>query len=94
MAWVPLDRFAAPVDPKFLTTWRDFEDRFEKPLAGIWLAGLLPGVDSTDSEHTPKADLQWENDDDDGLEQARAIEDAIKFTYETTSADHELNEAK
>jgi hypothetical protein len=84
--------FAAPVDPKFLSTWRDFEDRYEKPLAGIWLADFFPGVGDTDSEHTPKADLQWENADHDGVEQARAIEHAIEFTYETTRADDELNE--
>jgi hypothetical protein len=52
---------------------------------GIWLAGILPGVGSTDSGHTPKADLQWENADHDGVEQARAIEDAIEFTYKTSA---------
>jgi len=38
--------FAAPVDPKFLTAWRDFEDRFERPLADIWLADLSPELSS------------------------------------------------
>jgi hypothetical protein len=76
--------FAAPVDPKFLTAYRDFEERFEKPLAGIWLADIFPMLDEIEPEHTPEADLQWENADHDGAEQARAIEDAIQFTFETT----------
>jgi hypothetical protein len=76
--------FAAPVDPKFLTAYRDFEERFEKPLAGIWLADIFPGLDEIEPEHTPEAGLQWKNADHDGAEQARAIEDAIQFTFETT----------
>ena len=84
--------FAAPVDPKFLTAYRDFEERFEKPLAGIWLADILPGLDEIEPEHTPEADLRWENADHEGSEQARAIEDALKFTYETTRADDYLDE--
>jgi hypothetical protein len=44
--------FAAPVDPKFLTAYRDFEERFEKPLGGIWLADILPGVDKIEPRRT------------------------------------------
>jgi hypothetical protein len=84
--------FAAPVDPKFLTAYRDFEKRYEKRLAGIWLADILPGLDEIEREHTPEADLQWENADHEGSEQARAIEGAIEFTYETTRADDYLDE--
>jgi hypothetical protein len=76
--------FAAPVNPKFLTAYRDFEERFEKPLAGIWLADIFPGFDEIEPEHMPKADLQWENADHDGAGQAQAIEGAIEFTFETT----------
>jgi hypothetical protein len=84
--------FAAPVDPKFLTAYRDFEERYEKPLAGIWLADILPGLDEIERELTPEADLQWENADHEGSEQARAIEGAIEFTYETKCADDYLDE--
>ena len=84
--------FAAPVDPKFLTAWRDFEERFAKPLASIWLADILPGLGDIEPEHTPEADLRWENANHDGSEQARAIEGAIEFTYETTRADDYLDE--
>jgi hypothetical protein len=44
--------FAAPVDPKFLTAWRDFEERFEKPLADFLLAEIFPGL--SDIEPAPK----------------------------------------
>src|SRR5688500_10284543 len=33
--------FAAPVDPKFLSAWRDFEERYESVVSGIWLSDLL-----------------------------------------------------
>jgi hypothetical protein len=32
--------FVAPVDPKFLAIWRDYENRFEGVVAGIWLEDL------------------------------------------------------
>jgi hypothetical protein len=34
--------FAAPVDPRFLAAWRDYEDRFASPLARIWLTSHFP----------------------------------------------------
>jgi hypothetical protein len=32
--------YAAPVDPKFVSAWRDFEERFGSVLAGIFLEDL------------------------------------------------------
>jgi hypothetical protein len=84
--------FAAPVDPRFLTAWRDFEERFERPLAFIWLADLLPEVGNTDPEHASEADFQWENADHDASEKAHAIEAAIDFAYETAFSEEFLDE--
>lgn len=39
--------FAAPVDPNFLTAWRDFEDRFMTPVAAIY-ADILAGASATE----------------------------------------------
>jgi hypothetical protein len=33
--------FAAPVDPKFLSAWRDFEARYEHVLAANWSTFVL-----------------------------------------------------
>jgi hypothetical protein len=78
--------FAAPVDPKFLTAWRDFEDRFQRPLADIWLADLCPELASIEPGQTSRTDLQWEYADRDGIKQASAMETALDFAHgEATS---------
>jgi hypothetical protein len=74
--------FAAPVDPKFLNAFRDFEERYAKPVAGIWLADILPELDAPERGHGTEADLHWDNADYDGDEQAGAIENAIDFAHE------------
>jgi hypothetical protein len=32
--------FAAPVDPTFIEAWRDYEERYAAPLAGVFLSDL------------------------------------------------------
>ncbi len=71
--------FAAPVDPAFLAAWRDYEDRYEAILSGIWLSDILPELADAEPSRVPKADLQWDNADDEASEQAGAIEEAIDF---------------
>jgi hypothetical protein len=64
--------FAVPVDTHFLTAWRDFEDRYYKPLAGIWLARFahyLRQLDNTEAGQSD-ADVQWDNANHEGVEQA------------------------
>jgi hypothetical protein len=73
--------FAAPVDPKFVVAWRDFEERFEKTVMGIVFNFSLRGLESAEG-HTTEADSQWEDADYDGDQQARAIERAIELAYE------------
>ena len=71
--------FAAPVDPAFLAAWRDYEERYQSVVSGIWLVDLLPELGAGESSQTPKADLQWDNADDEAREQAGGIEEAIDF---------------
>jgi hypothetical protein len=84
--------FAAPADPKFLGAWRDFEDRFDKPVGEIELDDLFPGPSGKEPGHTDEADLRWKYADHDSIEQARAIEAAIEYTCETTRSDDSLDE--
>jgi hypothetical protein len=79
--------FAAPVDPRFLAAWRNYEARFAKPLARIWLADLIPDFGSFDPGPTSHAELNWDNADHEGDEQARAIETAIYFGREQIRTD-------
>jgi hypothetical protein len=79
--------FAAPVDPKFVTAWRDFENRFEGVLPGIALGDLSSTLGAAEPKQTSEADLQWENADDDAAEQARAINGAIDFACDQATQD-------
>jgi hypothetical protein len=53
--------FAAPVDPAFLSAWRDYEERYESVVSGFWLSALLPELGVSEPPRIPKADLQWDN---------------------------------
>ena len=71
--------FAAPVDPSFVVAWRDFEDRYETVLSSVWLVDILPELGRGEPPRTPKADLQWDNADDEAEQQSRGIQEAIDF---------------
>ncbi len=73
--------FAAPVDPKFIATWRDYEDRYAQVLASIWLSDIFPILENGEVSRRPYADVQWENADYEGEEQAGAIQAAVDFAY-------------
>lgn len=79
--------FAAPVDPAFVTEWRDFEERFEPVLSNIELTDLLKGLGNVERREGLKADVLWEIADDDAREQASAIEGAIDFAQDQASQD-------
>jgi hypothetical protein len=87
--------FTAPVDPKFVTLWRDFEDRYEAVLAGIFFTDLDPKFmevsSANQAQGSPaglnKANLQWELADDDASRQALQIERAIEFGHEQATQD-------
>uniref|UniRef100_UPI004047FBCD hypothetical protein n=2 Tax=Yoonia sp. TaxID=2212373 RepID=UPI004047FBCD len=71
--------FAAPVDPAFLLAWRDYEERYEAVLAGMWLDDFMPDLKSGEPLRVPKADLRWDVADDEAADQAGGIEEAIEF---------------
>lgn len=71
--------FASPVNPAFLSAWRDFEERYESIVSGVWLSDWLPDVRKDKPAQMPKADLQWDSADDDARDQATGIGEAIEF---------------
>ena len=80
--------FTAPVDPKFILAWRDFEDRYQFILSKVWLSQVWPEALSDKPSYVPRIDLQWDNADDDAREQANAILWAIEFAQEQIGQDH------
>jgi hypothetical protein len=74
--------FAAPVDPKFLSAWRDFEVRYEHILAANWSTFVF-GDESADlsdqSKSSTNADRKWENADLNAKIAADLIEKVIGF---------------
>ena len=74
--------FATPVDPKFLSAWRDFEVRYEHVLAANWSAFVF-GDESTglsdQSKSSTSADRKWEHADLNAKIAADVIEKVIGF---------------
>ncbi len=78
--------FSAPVDPKFIAAWRAYEDKYASPISGIFLSDLDLGSGSP-VEKRSRADVLWENADDEAKEQAAALEGAIEFAFEQATDD-------
>lgn len=72
--------FVAPVDPAFVVAWRDYEERYQSVLAGIWLADFMPELGNGEPSRVSKADFQWDVANDEAMEQSSAIEEAIGFS--------------
>jgi hypothetical protein len=70
--------FSAPVDPEFIAAWRTYEGKYASPISGIFLSDLDIGAGSP-VEKRSRADVLWENADDEAKEQAAALEGAIEF---------------
>lgn len=77
--------FTAPVDPKFVAAWRDYEARYALLLSGIFLTDL--GLDTSDVSISKgnEFDIRWENADHDAKTQARVIEESLAFAEEQVS---------
>lgn len=74
--------FAAPVDPKFLSAWRDFESRYEHVLAANWSTFVFRDAraDRSDqSKSSTSADRKWEHADLNAKIAADLIEKVIGF---------------
>jgi Domain of unknown function (DUF4145) len=71
--------FAAPVDPTILTSWRDYEARYEQILTGIWFDDLFGDLGPREPSQTPESERDWQITDDIAEEQALAVQAAIDF---------------
>jgi hypothetical protein len=74
--------FAAPTDPKFLSAWRDFEERYEHRLAVNWstFAFSDESADPSDEfKNVSSTDRKWKNADLNAMIAADLIEKAIGY---------------
>jgi len=71
--------FAAPVDPGFLTAWRDYEERYNGIVSDIKLGDLIRDSGIGEPSQAPKADVEWDNADYLAEEPAGAIEAVMEF---------------
>ena len=81
--------FAAPVDPKFIEYWRDYEERYNAPLAGVMLSDLVGAEINLSEEHKnlKSFDFHWQNADADAAEMSKAINFALEFAEEQATQD-------
>lgn len=77
--------FAAPVDPKFIAAWRDYEERYASPIAGAFLLAL--GNERQKTEKRPPRDFLWETADEDAKGEAYGIENALDFAEDQATQD-------
>jgi len=82
------DLFTAPVDPKFVSAWRDYEQRFGGVLAGVFLEDLGLAIRSSADENPGSEALALEYAEDSARESANAIEAVTDFAEQEIGADH------
>lgn len=71
--------FAAPVNPAFLSAWRDYEERYASVVSDVFWSEFFPEFTESKPAGISKADLQWESADEDAQEQAAGIAEVIYF---------------
>jgi hypothetical protein len=76
--------FAAPVDPKFVSAWRDYEQRFGAVLAGVFLEDLGLDVRSLVDENPDPETVALDHADQDP--EAVALDHAEDSARETATA--------
>jgi hypothetical protein len=86
--WDHRHQFAAPVDPKFIETWRDYEDRFSEPLAAVWLRDLGFDLEQSTQEQSDKFNQKWEIAADSATERATNVESVLDFAAEQITDPH------
>jgi hypothetical protein len=72
--------FAAPVDPVFISQYREYEERYARPIAGVLLEDIGLGTE-TGGPHGPNLELLWDNADEDAQAQTKAIEQVLDFAH-------------
>jgi len=78
-------RFAAPVDPKFVTVWRNFEDRFADSIDRVFLRNQGFDLRGYKADKKSRRDILWKLADENARDSARAIQSTINHLYETVS---------
>ena len=77
--------FTAPVDPKFVAAWRDYEARYASLLSGVFLADLGLAASSGSTSKGNEFDIRWEHADQDAKTKASVVEEALAFAQEQIS---------
>ena len=78
--------FIAPVDPKFIEAWRDYEERYEGTLAGIFLTGLGLNLDEDSGSGGTQFDSRWDYEDHEAKAEADALDTAMDFARTETDS--------
>lgn len=82
----PSATFSAPTNPKFVVVWRDYEARYARPLARVFLLGLGLSKKPPRGEFEEKAangnddfELNWEWEQDEGESNAEGFKAIIEL---------------
>lgn len=80
--------FAAPVDPVFVATWRDYQARYKEQVGNIFWSdqGFLESASFVEKKWGER-DL-WEMADEDAREDASAFEEALQFAFDEVAQEH------
>jgi len=73
---------ASPVDPRFISAWRDYQSRYDQIVSNIGLSTLLADIELdkySEGIGPAHADQKWSVEDNEADEQAGAIWEAIDF---------------
>lgn len=78
----------SPVDPKFVSAWRDYQDRYERVVAQAAMQQFNFGA----QQQVVDSDLQWNGADSDALERAAAIEEVFEHVNSAIEHDTSLDD--
>ena len=71
--------FAAPVDPKFIKSWRDFELRYERHVAHVELIELIGADESVVDSQARDQEFGWNLAQENAGEVVQSIENVFAF---------------
>jgi hypothetical protein len=80
--------YAAPVDPKFVSAWRDFEERFSSVVAGIFLEELGMVLDNPAGVLPDRSEATLDHAEDAARERAHAIQSVIDFAESSIAGEY------
>lgn len=80
--------FAAPADPHFVAAWRDYEERYQRPLATIYLRSLGFLWDTPETESSTDFFRAWSVAAEEAAERAQALQEIIDFAQEQIEQEH------